>query len=136
MIFSNVSAIKRAIEQYGILEHMKVKLFKNDKKKIKARCVSGCPWMLYVGVEVDNFSFEIRTLNLEHTCDLDFSSDKIKSKWLGKRYLHLFRADPNWSLSSFQQLVVSDLKIDVTRYHYYKAKEYALSILNGSLMEQ
>ena len=73
--------------------------------------------MVYAALQDDKKSFVVRTLlNEERTCDLDFSTTKLKSKWLAKRYIHLFRENPNLTLN------LDDLKIDVTKWQFYNAR--------------
>ena len=79
MVFSTCNCFKRALKEYSIVKHRTVRLVKNDKGTVMAKCHDSCPWMVYTSVESDGFSFKVKTINDEHTCGLDFSTKKISS---------------------------------------------------------
>ena len=87
MIFPTRDCFKRALKEYSIVKHRAVRLVKNDKSRGKAKCLDGCPWTVYASVENDGLFFKMKTINDEHTYGLDFSSKRLSSWWLAKRYL-------------------------------------------------
>lgn len=89
-----------------------MKLVKNDKKKIRAKCKIGCPWTLYARVREEEMSFEVRTYNEEHVCGLIYESKNLKSKWLVKIFLGQFWANPNWTETGFKQAVLELTKVE------------------------
>ena len=115
MVFPTCESFKKAIKEYSIVKHRKVWLQKNYKERVRAKCSDGYPWTVFASVEKDGLSFKVKTLNDEHTYGLDFSSKRLSSWWLAKKYLGQWRANPTWSFSGFKQLVLDDLKVDVTK---------------------
>ncbi|GMN31328.1 hypothetical protein TIFTF001_003220 [Ficus carica] len=51
LLFPTGETLKWAIKEYAIKHRRDVKLVKNDKKRIRARCQSDCSWQLYAAVE-------------------------------------------------------------------------------------
>ncbi|GMN46133.1 hypothetical protein TIFTF001_015314 [Ficus carica] len=92
--------------------------------------------MIYAVMERDGISFKVKTLNDEQTCGLDFSTKKISSWWLAKKYLNQWRANPTWPLSRFKQQVVDNIQVDVTKWHYSRGRNYAMQVIAGSIKEQ
>ena len=118
----------------------KIRFFKNDKVRIKAVCAvdETCSWSLYASVITDTRSFIIRTLNeaYNETCGTDFLTKHITSKWLCAKYLNQWRGNPSWSFAGFKQQVRDDLKVDVTRWKYYRAKKLAQKKIGGLVKDQ
>ena len=85
MTFPSRDSFKRALKEYSILKHRAVKLVKNDKQRVRAKCVEGCSWIVFALMESDGFSLKVKTFNDEHSCGLNFSSKRISSWWLAKR---------------------------------------------------
>ena len=87
MIFPTHDSLKRAIKEYSIVKHRKVRLVKNDKGRVREKCQDGCPWTIFATLELDGLSFKVKTLNDQHTCGLDFSNKRLSSWWLANKYL-------------------------------------------------
>lgn len=136
MVFPTVDVLKKAIKEHALKSHRAIRLVKNDRVRIRAKCEKGCPWMLFASVVPRTSSYMIKTMNYEHTCILNFEGKKLRSRWLCEKYLNHWKANPNWTFASFEQQVRDDLKIDPTRWHYYRAKKMALKLIEGSVKEQ
>ena len=87
-------------------------------------------------MESDGLSFRVKTINEEHTCALSFSKKGLSSWWLAKRYLNHWRANRSWSFKGFKQMVLDDLRVDITKWEFYRARKYAMSVIDGSITEQ
>ena len=95
MIFPTHESLKRAIKEYSIVKYRNVRLVKNDKGQVRAKCQDGCLWTIFATLERDGLSLLAKILNDEQTCGLDFSSKKLSSWWLAKKYLGQWRANPS-----------------------------------------
>ncbi|CAL9022998.1 unnamed protein product [Prunus brigantina] len=65
--------------------------------------------------------------------------DKLRhttSKWLCDRYAHKLRRNSDFDLKSFQQDVLADYKINVTKLQVYRAKRLARDLNEGTFKEQ
>lgn len=102
LLFPTCETLKGAIKEYAIKYHIDVKLVKNDKEKIRAWCQGDCSWQLYSAVEDDRKAYKIKTYNDGHTCGLNYKSKYVTAKWLAKRFLGQFRANPSWNDAGFQ----------------------------------
>ena len=60
----------------------------------------------------------------------------MNSKWLCETYLNKWRAQPDWSLSGFQQQVKDDFQCDVLKWKFYRARKWARKLLEDSVSEQ
>ena len=136
MVFPNADSLKKAIKEHVIKTHRNIRLLKNDKVRIRARCADGCPWTLFASVDSATDSWVIKTLNEEQSCQLEFSNKVLDGKWLCEKYLNKFRAQPTWSFAGFKQQVNDDTQIDISKWQFYRARKLARAQIDGSTKEQ
>ena len=136
IMFPTRESFNRALKEYSIVKHRSKKLVKNGKGRVRVKCSDGCSWTVYASIKSNDFSFEVNTLNAEHTCGLDFSSKRINSWLLAKRYLNQWRANPTSPFFGFKQLELDDLRVDVTEWYFYRARKYVIQIIEGLVTEQ
>lgn len=68
MVFNNVEQFKMAIYKYVVMKGVCVKFVKNEGVRIKAICISPCPWSVYASIERNNNTFMIKTYMPNHKC--------------------------------------------------------------------
>ncbi|VVA39283.1 PREDICTED: transposon, partial [Prunus dulcis] len=81
-------------------------------------------------------TFAIKTLSLEHQCGRVDKLRHTTSKWLCDRYANKLKRNSDFDLKSFQQDVLEDYKINVTKLQVYRAKRLARDLNEGTFKEQ
>lgn len=99
LVFPIGESLKLSIKEYAIKHHKVVKLVKNNKKRIRAKCKTGCAQTLYVAAIGDGLSYNVRTYDDLHTCGLSYTTQHLIVKWLGKKILNQFRGNPMWNVA-------------------------------------
>ncbi|CAL9011228.1 unnamed protein product [Prunus brigantina] len=137
MKFANKKLLIEAIKELAIIEAREVKLIKNDNRRVQAKCVKGCSFQVYGSrINREEGTFAIKTLSLEHQCGRVDKLRHTTSKWLCDRYAHKLRRNSDFDLKSFQQDVLADYKINVTKLQVYRAKRLARDLNEGTFKEQ
>ncbi|XP_050226470.1 uncharacterized protein LOC126676334 [Mercurialis annua] len=137
MLFSSFGQFKEAVRNYGIRNRYVMKFKPNNKTRCKAYCKKGCPFNIWASLMQDDVStVQIKSGKLEHQCTRDHNIRHVNPKWLSKKYLEQFRADPNWSLDGIMQAVRSNQKANISRVTAYRSKFLALLEINGDETEQ
>ncbi|KAK9998214.1 hypothetical protein SO802_017817 [Lithocarpus litseifolius] len=72
MKFPSSKVFRQALREYVIQHHIDIKWKLNEKKKISVHCKNNCGWRCYASMVIGEYTFEIKTLNLECTCPLTF----------------------------------------------------------------
>jgi hypothetical protein len=48
MLFSGVEEVRKALSTYSIRNRVKITKVRNERRRLEAICVPGCPWMLKI----------------------------------------------------------------------------------------
>ncbi|KAJ1703111.1 hypothetical protein LUZ63_002890 [Rhynchospora breviuscula] len=99
MVFGSFEEFKAALKEYAIKQRRNIHFEKNDTTRVKAACKKGCPWKIWIsrmGNGTENV--QVKTYFPSHTCSNEHNVKFLTVKWLVKKYLGTFWADPKWSL--------------------------------------
>ncbi|KAK8697017.1 hypothetical protein V6N13_113181 [Hibiscus sabdariffa] len=78
MVFTDREVLKEAINNYSLQNKYKIMLKFNDKRRVKAVCKPGCPWVVW-GARLnphdplDN-TWQIKTINSQHSCSKEYKN--------------------------------------------------------------
>ncbi|KAH7847383.1 hypothetical protein Vadar_025501 [Vaccinium darrowii] len=136
MKFSSATALKDAVKQHAIKHRRNVKLVKNDKLRVRARCQKGCPWEIYARKVLAEESYQIRTYTGIHNCGISFTNRNINSSLIAKKYMADLRSNPSMPITAFKERVRKELKVDVSRSQLYRAKRKAAKLIYGDDIAQ
>ncbi|GMI85406.1 hypothetical protein HRI_002209900 [Hibiscus trionum] len=140
LIFASKKILKEAIKMYSIKNRYCVKLKRNDNRRIQVKCKGECPWVLWAapihGEDPSTGTWQIRSLNDEHTCLREFQNPNITAKWLAENYFSCFFVDHNFSSTSLKQAVHKDWGIVVPKCKCIRARNLAIEHLTGNHEEQ
>ena len=62
------------------------KLSKNEKARVRYKCVESCPWKVSTGIDKEA-NFRISALYDTHTCIRSFHSKQVFAHWVQKSML-------------------------------------------------
>ncbi|XP_020087512.1 uncharacterized protein LOC109709617 [Ananas comosus] len=136
MRFQSFNELKEAIRQYSINNRFKIKFAKNDKRRVRAVCKEGCDWFIYATVMQSEPTVQVKSYQPKHQCSKDFVNKQVTSTWLAKHYLERIKYDPSWKLHAFQDVIKSELCVNVSIAKCFRAKRRALKIIEVIDTEQ
>lgn len=58
---------------------------KNDKLKVKAKCQPPCKFTAYLAKMAREMTYQLKTLNLEHTYTRSYKNSRCSAKFLVKK---------------------------------------------------
>ena len=110
--------VVEAIRTYGVHNGRKLKIFRNDKRKICVKCLVAkgtCKWYAYCAYKAAQSTWQLRRIINEHTCSREFNIRMITSKWLSQRLEKNIRDNPDIKLTNIKNIVGRKWNIGISR---------------------
>ena len=86
-----------AIRTYRVHSGRKLKIFRNDKRRICVKCLGAkgkCKWYAYCAYKAAQSTWQLRKIINNHTCSREFNVRLMTSKWLSGRLEKTLRENP------------------------------------------
>ncbi|XP_075633766.1 uncharacterized protein LOC142606269 [Castanea sativa] len=87
MLFITAKQFKEAITDYAVHGGWGIKFAKNDLQRVRAICQESCKFVAYLTKVPREKSYQLRTLNLEHTCTRSYKNPRCTSSYIGKKLM-------------------------------------------------
>ena len=81
MLFTTPKQFKEAITDYAVHGGWGIRFVKNDLQRVKAVCQENYKFVAYLAKLPREKSYQLRTLNLEHTCTRSYKNPRCTSSW-------------------------------------------------------
>ncbi|KAJ9567808.1 hypothetical protein OSB04_003774 [Centaurea solstitialis] len=95
-----------------------------------------CKWRCYARLMKKEGSFQVISLDDVHTCSRNFKyGSLINYKWIGKEFGSMIRMNPDIKLCEITDLVIKKYKCMLTPSQCRRAKMWALTVYEKSLVE-
>ncbi|XP_074281764.1 uncharacterized protein LOC141606508 [Silene latifolia] len=137
--FATREDFRNAVAKYAIHQGRNLKFDVSDEKRgqrLGVECVAKCPFKLYGSWDSRRASFVVKTVVNEHSCNRTMKKNRqLKSTWLAKQFLEIFKARPHWPAKDIIEMVRRAYRVIVLRDFAYKVKYYAHRMLHGSMQE-
>ena len=97
----------------------------SNLQRVKAICQENCKFMVYLTKLPREKSYQLRTLNLEHTCSRSYKNPRCTSSYIGKKLMKKVRREPNMKLKDIQDAVHEKFTLNITTGKASRAREKA-----------
>ncbi|XP_047150406.1 uncharacterized protein LOC124822445 [Vigna umbellata] len=137
--FVDKQDILDAIKSYAVDNGKNLKLVKNDKKRIRVKCLGSkgeCPWMAYFGFMDAVKSWQLRIVVDKHTCSREHKLRVFNAKWLSRKLEKTLRENPNVKGVDIRDKITRKWNIAISKNMAYRAKAYASDEVDGSFSKQ
>ncbi|RYQ92304.1 hypothetical protein Ahy_B09g098497 [Arachis hypogaea] len=95
-----------------------------------------CPFRLYAHRVGDESTWQLRSLNLQHTCMQTHRVGILHTKWLGAQFKKKVESNPRIKIRELQAKAHKKWNVTVTKSMVAKSKQEALSQIQGAFREQ
>ncbi|XP_014506494.1 uncharacterized protein LOC106766266 [Vigna radiata var. radiata] len=139
MYFSQKEDLLDAIKAYAIQNGRNIRYVKNDKKRVRAKCMGSkgkCPWLAYCGYMDAIKTWQLRIVVDNHTCSREHKVKLLNSKCLSKRLEKTVRENPRVEGVDIVQKINRKWNVGVSQSMAYRAKAIASDHVDGSFKEQ
>ncbi|KAG5520786.1 hypothetical protein RHGRI_033384 [Rhododendron griersonianum] len=139
MIFKNRAQCVEAIRQHAIVNGKAITFEKNDTDRVRAHCVSHCPWHILASSisSIDRKTLQVKTFNPNHIqCGWNWSNKLLNSSWLARTYFKEFKIKPSWPVTEIVEQVRGDFNVKISNGMAYNARRKAVKTIEGSYFDQ
>ncbi|XP_050238794.1 uncharacterized protein LOC126680332 [Mercurialis annua] len=134
MKLTGPAQFKEALTKFSIQERRELKLVRNTRTEVRARCArASCPWNIYASEETETKAFLVKTYNPNHTCLVTFKNRRVGTKWLAKNYLNKYKCIGHMRLVDLKSLIKTDLKLDMSLTKVSRAVSQAQILQEGEI---
>ena len=96
----------------------------NESTRVRVKCKSGCPWLLYASKERRSENFTIKTYNPKHKCTRTTNNILCNSKFLCKYLKDRIISQPSIKGWEIQELVRKELNVHVGKTVCLKTRKF------------
>ena len=91
MLFTTPKQFKEVITDYVVHGGWGIRFVKNDLQRVRAFCKENCKFVAYLTKLPREKSYQLRTLNLEHTCSKSYKNSRCTSSYIGRKLMKRVR---------------------------------------------
>jgi len=121
-IFIDKGQFINGVRTYVMHVGRNLKFTKNDKERVRVRCLGAqgkCEWSLCCVYLTSCETWQLRKVIDTHTCSREFKFNLMNSKWLSKSINYSLRENPNLKLVDIRNKVIEkwNTKIMISMAH-------------------
>ena len=131
LIFESVKKFREAVTKYAIKKGVELDKYVNESTRVRVKCKSGCPWLLYASKEGRSENFTIKTYNPRHKCTRTTNNILCNSKFLCKYLKGRIISQPSIKGWEIQELVRKELNVHVGKAICLKTRKIILKEIMG-----
>ena len=112
-----------------------MKFVKNDKLRVRAKCQPPCKFTAYLAKLPKEMSYQLKTLNMEHTCTRSYKNPRCITKFLARKLMKKVRRQPNIKLKDNQEAVHEKYVVNISARKASRVREKVQEFVDGSYIE-
>ena len=111
-----------------------IKLTKNEKSRMRYKCVEGCHWKVSAGKDKEA-NFWIGALYDTYTCSMSFHSKQVSAHWVVEKYVGQFLTNIKFQAKDLVAAVGRDVNVELALSKAYRARDIARCMVRGDFYE-
>ncbi|XP_020970118.1 uncharacterized protein LOC110268357 [Arachis ipaensis] len=135
-LYESRQEFKDTVVAYAVNTARNIKFKKCNLVRVRAICQKGCPFWLYAHRVGEEFTWQLRSMNLQHTCMQTHRIGIMHSKWLGSQFKKKVESNPKIKVKELVAKAHKKWNLTVTKAMAAKTKQEAFSQIQGAFREQ
>ncbi|XP_014499552.1 uncharacterized protein LOC106760653 [Vigna radiata var. radiata] len=138
-IFNDKEDFKEAIRNYAIHTGRDLKFVKNDKHRVRVRCMGAqkkCPWVAYLGYLPSRNIWQLRKILDTHACSRQLNIKMMNSKWLSHEVDKVLHDNPTIKVQDIRNKALRKWNTKVSISKARRVKLMATNEREGDFKEQ
>ncbi|KAF3660799.1 3-oxoacyl-[acyl-carrier-protein] synthase, mitochondrial [Capsicum annuum] len=109
LVFESVNEFRAAVTKYAVAEHVAIEKCVNEPTRVRVRCTTSCPWLLYDIIDSRSMNFVVKTYNPVRKSDPINRNILCNTKFLASHFNERIKEQPNIRIFEFQLLIKKEL---------------------------
>ena len=135
MSFRDSKQFKEFARAYNLKHKYGMTLSKNEKSRVRYKCVEGCPWKVFASKDKEE-NFQISALYDTHTCSRSFHSRQVSAHWVTEKYVDQFQTNIEFQAKYLVATVEWDVNVELALSKAYRARDIARGMVRRDFCEQ
>lgn len=136
MVFENVNQFRYAVSKYAVMKGLGVKFVKNEAERVRAKCKTGCPWVLFASIEKIDGTFIIKRYEGRHRCTRVDKNRMANSNFLCTLFKTRIMTQPSIKIKDIKSLCRTEFKLQVSMTVCRNTKKKVINQIMGDYTEQ
>ncbi|RYR40062.1 hypothetical protein Ahy_A09g045729 [Arachis hypogaea] len=135
-LYASREEFKDTVTAYVVHTVRSIRFRKCDLQRVRAVCSGDCPFWVYAAKVRGEETWQLRSMNLTHTCTQAYRVRILHSKWLGKAFKKKVESNPKVKIKELVLKAQKKWNLTVTKSLATKTKQIALDQIQETFREQ
>ncbi|XP_016172476.1 uncharacterized protein LOC107614863 [Arachis ipaensis] len=135
-VYASREEFKDTVTSYAVHTARSIRFRKCDLQRVRAVCSGDCPFWVYAAKVRGEKTWQLRSMNLTHTCTQAHRVGILHPKWLGKAFKKKVESNPKVKIKELVSKAQKKWNLTVTNSLATKTKQIALDQIQGTFREQ
>ncbi|RYQ95415.1 hypothetical protein Ahy_B08g090689 [Arachis hypogaea] len=135
-VFASREEFKDTVIAYAVQTRRGLRYAKLDLVRVRAVCQEGCPFWLYAAKMSEEETWQLRSMNLKHTCGQSHRVGILHTGWLSKAFRKKVESNPKVKIKDLVNKAQRKWNLTVTTSMVARSKQAALDEIQGAYRKQ
>ncbi|RYQ83741.1 hypothetical protein Ahy_B10g102553 [Arachis hypogaea] len=131
-VYASQEEFKDTVTAYAVHTARSIRFRKCDLQRVRAVCSGDCPFWVYTAKIRGEETWQLRSMNLTHTCTQAHRIGILHSKWLGTAFKKKVESNPKVKIRELVSKAQKKWNLTVTKSLATKTKQIALDQIQGA----
>ncbi|KAH0643750.1 hypothetical protein KY290_033592 [Solanum tuberosum] len=127
---------RKACNLYALATKKPLKVAKSDRKRLRYRCIEGCPFAILVSLDGKGPGYKLKTFKQEHNCQEALHNPRATTNTLSHYFKSKVQNNPKYALKDMKQHLMDNFNLNTKDSKLKRAKRMALQKMQCSFLDE
>ncbi|RYR65096.1 hypothetical protein Ahy_A03g011087 [Arachis hypogaea] len=135
-VFASREEFKDTVTSYAVQSRRGLRYAKLDLVRVRAVCQPGCPFWLYAAKMKNEATWQLRSINLKHTCSQSHRVGIMHTSWLSRAFKKKVEHNPRVKIKELVNKAQRKWNLTVTTSMAARSRQAVLDDIQGEYRKQ
>ncbi|RYR32804.1 hypothetical protein Ahy_A10g047323 [Arachis hypogaea] len=135
-VYASREEFKDTVTAYAVQTRRGLRYAKLDLVRVRAVCQKGCPFWLYTAKMSEEETWQLRSMNLKHTCGQSHMVGILHTGWLSRVFRKKVQGNPKVKIKDLVNKAQRKWNLTVTTLMAARSRQAALEEIQGAYQKQ